>query len=84
MWAQLETPWAIMLSRQLQRKSIVPHDIIRSEFALPPMLVEALFQLVVFIDGIHGQSQDRLSWLAFTHLDHSMSLRILTLGKVLW
>ena len=31
----------------------------------PPMLVEALFQLVVFIHRIHSQPQDRISRQAF-------------------
>ena len=35
----LERPLVTMLSRQLQRKSTMPHDIIRVEFTLPPMLV---------------------------------------------
>ena len=43
MWMQLERPLVMMLSCQLRSKSTVPHDIIRAEFTLPPMLVEALF-----------------------------------------
>ena len=46
-------------------KSIVPHAIIRVEFTLPSMLVEALFQLVVFIARKHSQSQHRISRQAF-------------------
>ena len=49
MWTQLERPLVTMLSRQLRGKSTVPHDIIRADFSLPPMLVEALFQVVTFI-----------------------------------
>ena len=37
------------------------HDIIRVEFTLPPMLVKVMFQLVVFINRIHSQSQDKIS-----------------------
>ena len=55
----------MMLSQQNGSKSIVPHEIIRGEFTLPPMLVETLFQLVVFINRIHSQSQDRISRQAF-------------------
>ena len=40
MWTQIERPLVTMLSRQLRSKSTVPHDIIRAEFSLPPMLVE--------------------------------------------
>ena len=65
MWMQLERSLVTMLSRQLRSKSIVPHDIIRAEFTLPPMLVETLFQLVVFIHRIHSQPHDRISHQAF-------------------
>ena len=65
MWTQLERPLVTMLSRQLRSKSTVPHDIIRAEFSLPLMLVEALFQVVVFIHRIHSQPQDRISCRAF-------------------
>ena len=41
------------------------HDVIRAEFTLPPMLVEALFQLVVFIHRIHSQPHDCISRQAF-------------------
>ena len=37
----------------------------RAEFGLPPMLVEALFQVVAFIHRIHSQPQDRISRRAF-------------------
>ena len=52
MWTQLERPLVTMLSRQLWGKSTVPHDIIRVEFGLPPMLVEALFQVVWLFDSL--------------------------------
>ena len=54
-----------MLSKQIRSESTIPHKIITTEFTLPPMLVEALFQLVVFINRIHSQSQDRISRQAF-------------------
>ena len=65
MWTQLERPLVMMLSRQLRGKSTVPHDIIRAEFGLPPMLVESLFQVVAFIHRIHSQPRDRISRRAF-------------------
>ena len=43
----------------------LPHDIIRAEFGLPLMLVEALFQVIAFIHRIHSQLQDRISRRAF-------------------
>ena len=64
-WTQLERPLVMMLSRLIRSKSSVPHEVIRAEFALPPMLVEALFQIVVFIRRISNQSLDRLSRRAF-------------------
>ena len=65
MWVQLERPLVMMLSRQLQSKSISPDDMSRPEFTLPPMLLEARFQVVVFINRIHSQSQDKISRQAF-------------------
>ena len=52
---------------------IVPHDIIRAEFALSLMLVEALFQLVV---------NHKVGYLVklLRHLNHYMSPEILALG----
>ena len=43
----------------------MPLDIIRVDFTLTPMLVEALFQVVVFIHRIHSQPHDRISDHAF-------------------
>ena len=66
MWMQLERSLVTMLSRQLRIKSTIPRDIIRVEFSLPPMLVEALLQLVVFIHrNLHSQPHDRISHQAF-------------------
>ena len=73
-----------MLSRQLQIKSIVSHDIIRVEFTLPPMLIEALFQLVVFTHKIHSQSQDKKSRQAFEASRSLYESEILALGIALW
>ena len=62
---QLERPLVTMLSRQLRIKSIVSHDIVRAEFSLALMLVEAIFQLVVFIHRIQSQPPVKL----LRHLD---------------
>ncbi|MCO5563476.1 hypothetical protein L7F22_017118 [Adiantum nelumboides] len=53
-----------MLSRLIRGKPSVPHDIIRAELATPPMLVEALFQIVCFIQRVRQLSPDRLSYRA--------------------
>ena len=52
-WTQLERQLVTMLSRQFRSnfKLLIPHDIVRAEFTLPSMLVEALFQLVVLFIG---------------------------------
>ena len=68
---RLERPLVTMLLRQLQSKSTISHDNIRAKFTLPPMLVDALFQLVVFIHRIHSQAHDRISHQAF-EASHSL------------
>ena len=54
-----------MLSKQIRSESTIPHKIITTEFTLPPMLVEAHFQLVIFINRPYSQSQVRISGQAF-------------------
>ena len=54
-----------MLSRMIRSKPSVPHDIVRAEFAAPPMLVEALFQVCCFIHRMRDMAPDRLSRRAF-------------------
>ena len=43
----------------------MPHDIIRAELATPPMVVEALFQTVCFIQRMRELPPDRLTRRAF-------------------
>ena len=64
-WAQIERPQICMISRLLRGKQTVPHDIIRAELATPPMVVEALFQLVCFIQRMRALPPDRLTRRAF-------------------
>ena len=64
-WTQIERPQILMLSRMIRSKPSVPHDIIRAQFATPPMLVEALFQVCSFIHRIRDMDPDRLSHRAF-------------------
>ncbi|MCO5608604.1 hypothetical protein L7F22_062817 [Adiantum nelumboides] len=63
-WTQVERPHIIMLSRLIRTTLSVPHDIIRAELATPPMLVEALFQTVCFIQQVRQLPRDRLSYRA--------------------
>ena len=48
-WSQSERPQVMMLARMIRSKPSVPHDIVRAEFAAPPMVVEALFQTVTLL-----------------------------------
>ena len=43
----------------------MPHDIMRAKLASPPMVVEALFQTVCFIQRVRDLPVDRLTRRAF-------------------
>ena len=64
-WRQVERPQICMISRLLRSKRTVPHDIVRAELAAPPMVVEALFQTVCFIQRMRELPADRLTRMAF-------------------
>ena len=64
-WTQLERPQIIMFSRLIRSKPSVPHDILRAEFATPPMLVEALFQTICFLHRFREMPHTHLSYRAF-------------------
>ena len=64
-WTQIERLQVLMLSRMIRSKPSVPHDIVRAEFAAPPMLVEALFQVCCFIHRMRDMDPGRLSRRAF-------------------
>ena len=49
----------------LRNKQTVPQDIIRAELTTPPMVVEALFQTVCFIQRMRALPPDRLTRKAF-------------------
>ena len=67
MWTQLERSLVMMLSCQLQSKSTLPNDIIRVKLTLPPMLVDALFQLIVdFIHRIQLEASQSLYESGYT------------------
>ncbi|KAH6558407.1 hypothetical protein KP509_1Z065800 [Ceratopteris richardii] len=70
MLTQIERPQITMISRLLRSKPSVPHDIIRAELGTPPMLVEALFQLVTFILRVRELPTSRLTRLAFESSRH--------------
>ena len=63
--AQIERPQICMISRLLRGKQTVPHDIIRAELATPPMMTEALFQTICFIQRMRELPPDRLTRRAF-------------------
>ena len=54
-----------MISRLLWGKQTVPHDIIRAELATPPMMIEALFQTICFIQRMRALPSDKLTRRAF-------------------
>jgi len=54
-----------MISRLIRNKPTVPHDVVRAELVTPPMLVEALFQTVCFIQRVRELPADRLTRRAF-------------------
>ena len=64
-WARIERPQICMISRLFRGKHTVPHDIIRAELASPPMVVEALFQTVCFIERVRALPADRLTRRAY-------------------
>ena len=39
----------MMLARMIRSKQSVPHDIVKAEFVAPPMVLEALFQIVTLL-----------------------------------
>lgn len=54
-----------MLARMVRSKPSVPHDIVRAEFAVPPMVVEALFQAVTLLYRLRELPPERLARRAF-------------------
>ncbi|MCO5602573.1 hypothetical protein L7F22_056707 [Adiantum nelumboides] len=53
-----------MISRMIHSKPSVPHDIVRVELAVPPMLVEALFQTVCLLHRLQSMDRDRIAYRA--------------------
>ena len=64
-WSQIERPQVTMLARMIRNKPSVPHDIVRAEFAAPPMVVEALFQTVKLLHRLRELPPERLARQAF-------------------
>ena len=64
-WSQMERPQVLMLARMIRSKRSVPHDIVRAEFAAPPMVVEALFQTVTLLHRLRELPPERLARRAF-------------------
>lgn len=64
-WQRIKRPLILMLSLMIYSKPSVPHPIIRAEFAASPMVVEALFQTITFIQHIRDMDPNRLPRRAF-------------------
>ena len=64
-WNQIERPQVLMLAKMIRSKPSVPHDIVRAEFAAPPMVIEALFQTVTFLHRLRELPPERLTRRAF-------------------
>lgn len=63
-WQRIERPLVLMLSWMIRDKPSVPHTVIRAEFAASPMVVEALFQTITFIQRVRDMTPGRLPRLA--------------------
>ncbi|KAH7307766.1 hypothetical protein KP509_22G076800 [Ceratopteris richardii] len=64
-WIALERPEILMIARLIRSKPSVPHDIIRTELAAPPMLVEALFQTVCLLHRLRTMDTESIAYRAF-------------------
>ncbi|MCO5569686.1 hypothetical protein L7F22_023402 [Adiantum nelumboides] len=62
-----------MISRMIRNKPSVPHDIVRAELAVPPMLVEALFHTVCLLHRLQSMDRDRIAYRAL-QASQSMAL----------
>ena len=51
-WKDLERYLVLMLACMIRSKESVPHDIIRAKMGATPIITEALFQLVTFIQRL--------------------------------
>ena len=67
MLQKLERSFVTILSWKIRSESVIPYQIIKVEFTSPPMLVDALVQVVVFMIG------DLVKILG--HPDYFMSLK---------
>eukprot|EP00249_Psilotum_nudum_P003576 c17033_g1_i1 orf=1-558(+) len=64
-WTLIERPQILMISRLIRSKSSVPHDIVRAELVVPPMVVEALFQTVCMLHRFQDMDRDQIAYRAF-------------------
>ena len=51
-WKDLVKPLVSMIARMIRSKESVPYDIIRGEMGAAPIITEALFQSVTFIQRL--------------------------------
>lgn len=68
-WRSIERLQMLMLSRMIRSKPSVPCDIIQAEFEVAPLVTDALFQIVSYIQHVYSLDRDRLLQLA---VDSSM------------
>ena len=55
----------MMLARMIRSKPSIPHNIVKAEFAAPPMVVETLFQTVTLLHRLRELLPERLACRAF-------------------
>lgn len=63
-WRKIERPHVMMISRMIRNKPFVPHEIIRAELVAGPMVVDALFQTVTYLQRIQQMDPHRYPRLA--------------------
>eukprot|EP00249_Psilotum_nudum_P033107 c49608_g1_i1 orf=3-206(-) len=63
-WSELERPLVLMISRLIRCKASVPHDIVRAELVVPPLLVDGLFQTVYLLHRLQDMDFDKLTFRA--------------------
>ena len=51
-WNDLERPLVSMIARMIRSKESMPRDIIRTAMGATPIITEALFRLVTFIQRL--------------------------------
>ena len=63
-WKDFKRPLVSMIARMIRRKALVPHYIIWAEIGAAPILIEALFPSVAYIQRLWELPKGRYSRLA--------------------